>query len=406
MTRRVRAGGQVAFGVVSEPPVAPENPAPDDSTAPTVAPESVAPNPPSRAQRWAERRGRARRIAIVGGVVAVLLGATVGALFVASGRSEGSASNAPGKLAAAHSRGTTRSTAPSTSRAPTTSTTRPHIHQPAPALLPPAPAGGLSWGSSGPVVTAVQKRLKQLHFDPGKIDGYYGQDTSYAVVTVDKLLGLPRDGRITPALELGLDHFKFITAMPKAEGDRVEINLDNQVLTVFRHYQPILITTTSTGSGEYFCGGTDGCQYAITPAGHFHFTYLHPGWDAGKLGKMWNPYYFNGGIAVHGLQSVPSYPASHGCARIPMDIANYFPSLVTKGESVYVVGTPMKAGNLYVGPAPTTTTTTTTTPKTTTTLKGHKKPKPPHPTTTLAHPPTTVKKPTTTTAPAATTPTT
>ena len=67
---------------------------------------------------------------------------------------------------------------------------------------------------------------------------------------------------------------------------------------------------------------------------------------------MWNPYYFNGGIAVHGLASVPAYPASHGCARIPMDIANYFPTLVTKGESVYVVGTPMKAGNGYVGPVP------------------------------------------------------
>ena len=73
--------------------------------------------------------------------------------------------------------------------------------------------------------------------------------------------------------------------MPKAEGNRVEINLDNQVLTVFKNYQPILITTTSTGSGEHFCGGTDGCQYAITPTGHFHFQYLHTGWDAGKLGQ-------------------------------------------------------------------------------------------------------------------------
>ena len=91
---------------------------------------------------------------------------------------------------------------------------------------------------------------------------------------------------------------------------------------------------------------------------------------------MWNPYYFNGGIAVHGLQSVPSYPASHGCARIPMDIANYFPTLVEKGESVYVVGTPMKRGSGYVGPYTPPPTTTTTAPKTTTT--------PPAPTT--SHP--------------------
>jgi len=190
---------------------------------------------------------------------------------------------------------------------------------------------------------------------------------------------------ITPAVELGLDHFKYTAAMPNAEADRVEINLDTQVLTVFQNDQPILITTTSTGSGEHFCGGTDGCQYAITPAGHFHFQYLHRGWDKGKLGSMWNPYYFNGGIAIHGLPSVPPYPASHGCARIPMSIANYFPSLVTQGESVYVVGTPMQAGNLYVGPAPVTTTTTTTP-----TTQPKKHPKGTHTTPTVPHPTTTV----------------
>jgi hypothetical protein len=76
---------------------------------------------------------------------------------------------------------------------------------------------------------------------------------------------------------------------------------------------------------------------------------------------MWNPYYFNGGIAIHGLDSVPNYPASHGCARIPMHIASYFPTLVTVGESVYVVGTAMKPGNGYIGPVPSTTATTSST---------------------------------------------
>jgi hypothetical protein len=117
---------------------------------------------------------------------------------------------------------------------------------------------------------------------------------------------------------------------------------------------------------------------------------------------MFNPYYFNGGIAVHGLASVPTYPASHGCARIPMDIANYFPTLVTMGESVYVVGTPMQAGNEYVGPytpPPPPTTTTTTAPKTTTTKPG----KPPKSTTTVPHTPTTVNHPPTTTKPKTTT---
>lgn len=375
----------------------PENPASEDPTAETVSVESLASQPAatddtdttSRVERWAARRGRARRVALIGLAVVVIAGAAVAGVAAVSG-SDGSSSSGPGRLAAAHSPTTVAHRTAHTKRATTTTTTRPRLHEPAASMLRLAPSGGLGWGSSGPVVAAVQRRLKQLHFDPGKIDGEYGQDTNYAVTTADKLLGLPRDGVITPAVEAGLDHFRYAAAMPNAEGNRVEINLDTQVLTVFQNYQPILITTTSTGSGEYFCGGTDGCQYAITPAGHFHFQYLHRGWDNGKLGRMWNPYYFNGGIAVHGLASVPPYPASHGCARIPMDIANYFPSLVTQGESVYVVGTPMQAGSQYVGPVPVT---TTTAPKSTTTepKKRSKRPtKAPHPTTSVPHPTTTV----------------
>ena len=110
---------------------------------------------------------------------------------------------------------------------------------------------------------------------------------------------------------------------------------------------------------------------------------------------MYNPYYFNGGIAVHGLASVPSYPASHGCARIPLAIAEYFPTLVSKGEAVYVVGTPKQRGSGYVGPYRPPPTTTTTAPKTTTTK--------PHPTTTVKHQTSTTLPKTTTTKPHPTT---
>jgi peptidoglycan hydrolase-like protein with peptidoglycan-binding domain len=223
------------------------------------------------------------------------------------------------------------------------------------------PAAGFSWGSHGPAVLAYEARMKALHFDPGPVDGVFDQDTEYAVVGVEKYVGLPRDGSIGPKVQAALEHFRYHAAESNAEGDRVEIDLDRQVLTVYKNFQPILITTASTGSGERFCGGVDGCQYAITPAGHFHFYDFHRGWQKGKLGTMWNPYYFNGSIAVHGLQSVPPYPASHGCTRIPMHIADYFYTLVFHGESVYVVGTPMKVGNGYVGPTTTLPTTSTTT---------------------------------------------
>jgi hypothetical protein len=33
---------------------------------------------------------------------------------------------------------------------------------------------------------------------------------------------------------------------------------------------------------------------------------------------------------------VPAHPASHGCVRIPMGIAEYFPALVNTGDVITV----------------------------------------------------------------------
>ena len=45
---------------------------------------------------------------------------------------------------------------------------------------------------------------------------------------------------------------------------------------------------------------------------------------------MYNPVYFNYGIAIHGAQNVPDDPASHGCIRINNYLAEFFPDLVTR----------------------------------------------------------------------------
>jgi len=353
---------------------------PDDSDAAAAAAEL------SRAERLAsQRKGWRRRSLLIGLVVLLVASGGVAAYAVVSSKDSSSTGASGNGLVAA---APTTPEPTTTTLAPTTTTTIPKVVQPKDVTMPPP--GGLGWGDRGPLVQLYEARMKALHFDPGPVDGVFDQDTQYAVVAVEKYAGLTRDGSIGPAVQMALSHFRYTPAMPKAEGDRVEIDLDRQVLTLYKHWQPFLISTTSTASGEHFCGGVDGCQYAITPAGHYHFYELHRGWQKGKLGTMWNPYYFNGGIAVHGLASVPAYPASHGCARIPMHIADYFYTLVTNGESVYVVGTPKQPGNGYVGPVRNPPTTATTTPPTTV------KPK----TTTTAKPKTTTTaKPKTTTTP-------
>jgi lipoprotein-anchoring transpeptidase ErfK/SrfK len=51
-----------------------------------------------------------------------------------------------------------------------------------------------------------------------------------------------------------------------------------------------------------------------TPVGLWHVYRKTPGCNA--LG-MYCSLYFLRGFAIHGYASVPPYPASHGCARLP-----------------------------------------------------------------------------------------
>jgi peptidoglycan hydrolase-like protein with peptidoglycan-binding domain len=340
------------------------------------------------------------RLAIVIGVAVVVAGSSLAAYGYVFGFDNPRAIAGPTTASAPTTStepSTTTTLAPTTTH-PATTTTHPAQAQPAHAQLPD---GNYSQGSHGPSVLAYQQRLVGLHFDPGPLDGHFGQDMRYAVEAVEKLYGLPRKGIIGPGERLALSAFqwpKSLAPAKTAEADRVEVDLDKQVLVLYRNWDVRLITTVSTGSGHYFCGGDQGCQYAVTPPGKYHFQWFYNGWRDGPLGHLYKPYYFNGGIAVHGYTSVPTSPASHGCVRIPMDIANYFHTLVSKGEAVYVVGTP--SGPLVpptsIPTAPPTTTTTvppsvtaaTTAPHATTTT---------HPATTTTHPTTTTTHPVTTT---------
>jgi lipoprotein-anchoring transpeptidase ErfK/SrfK len=49
-----------------------------------------------------------------------------------------------------------------------------------------------------------------------------------------------------------------------------------------------------------------------------------------------DPLYFTGDHAIHGNPTVPPYPASHSCVRIPMWVAPLLYRTVPYGETVYV----------------------------------------------------------------------
>ena len=244
---------------------------------------------------------------------------------------------------------TTTTVAPTTTTVtlpPTTTAPPTDIIQPPWAALPPPPGGVVGPGSQGPEVQAYEQRLTDLRFDPGPADGVYDQKTVFAVHALQKLGDASPTGRITDRDVFALNFFQYKQpqASPVAP-NRTEVDIVTQTLTLYENYQPKLLSTVSSGSGENYCYDTPRenptghvCEDANTPSGKYSFYEFRSGWDKSPLGELYNPYYFNKGIAVHGYESVPVTPASHGCVRIPMHIAEYFHDLVSRGDPVHVFG--------------------------------------------------------------------
>jgi hypothetical protein len=171
-------------------------------------------------------------------------------------------------------------------------------------------------GSSGAPVLTLQHRLTSLGYWLGRPDGYFGDLTHQAVVAIQKVVGLPRDGVCGQATWARVGAGTRPPARSR-KGHVVEIRKVTQTLLIVDSGVVKWIYNTSTGSNQrYLSGGK--WHVAVTPSGSFRVFRRVNRWDNGPLGHLYRPQYFNGGVAVHGLGSVPSTPASHGCARVSL----------------------------------------------------------------------------------------
>jgi peptidoglycan hydrolase-like protein with peptidoglycan-binding domain len=189
-------------------------------------------------------------------------------------------------------------------------------------------------------VLALEQRLGALHYDVGDVDGVFDANTAFAVVAFQKVTGMARTGRATDDVVAAVQTATNPPSLvPGGGGGRVEIDVGRQVLFLYQANALYKILPVSTGSGARYC--VDGsCARALTPAGSYKVFLRVRGWQTSRLGRLYNPLYFNGGIAIHGSLSVPASPASHGCVRIPMGAAEWFPSKVANGTPVYVKNGP------------------------------------------------------------------
>jgi N-acetylmuramoyl-L-alanine amidase len=222
--------------------------------------------------------------------------------------------------------GAAKSPSPATSTpAPPASTPAPATTTPPPGTMPPADSGTpevsqqpvLRLGSRGSAVKTLQQRLAGLHyFDVDTANGVFGQNTYHAVIAFQKVQGLTRDGVVGPATWAKLAKPYVPAPRYRLPTASLEVNLAKQVLYYARNGTIQRIIDASTGSGAWYYSQGRWAR-AITPTGRFHIYWRYSdGWQPGPLGSMYRPNYFYAGYAVHGMTSVPAYPASHGCVRM------------------------------------------------------------------------------------------
>jgi L,D-transpeptidase catalytic domain/Putative peptidoglycan binding domain len=209
-----------------------------------------------------------------------------------------------------------------------------------PGQFPPSKI--LKIGSRGESVLVLEKRLAELRYDVGAVDGFYDQQTWQGVVAFQKYTKLKRTGTYTLDTQEALPSAMLPEGLhPELGLPRIEIDLTRQILLFFDGQGLNRVIAVSTGSNHNYCeiskkSGKRVCGVARTPRGKFRIQWRISGWRESDLGKLYNPLYFNGGFAIHGAPSVPANNVSHGCVRISIATSIWFYDAIKNGTPVVV----------------------------------------------------------------------
>jgi peptidoglycan hydrolase-like protein with peptidoglycan-binding domain len=187
-------------------------------------------------------------------------------------------------------------------------------------LLAIVPHAGL--GARGATVRIVQTRLKTLHYAVAR-SGVFDASTARAVIAYRKMRGWARVGYASSDVVRGLLAGKgtFKARFP-SHGKHVEADLSRQVLVLLNGGKPYRIYTVSSGK-------------ASTPTVLGRFKVYSRQLGTNSLGMV-DTSYFIGGYAIHGYHDVPTFPASHGCLRVPIPNARSIYDWLRIGDRVDV----------------------------------------------------------------------
>jgi hypothetical protein len=163
-------------------------------------------------------------------------------------------------------------------------------------------------GARGFVVRKLQTRLKAAGYVIGA-PGVFDARTGRAVLAFRKNSGLPRTSYASEAvfrrLSNGGGRYRV---RYRGHGRHVEASLSKQVMALIG----------AGGTVERIYPISSGSPFTPTITGNF--AVYRRDFGTNILGMI-HASYFRGGYAIHGYTSVPIYPASHGCLRVPPDDA-------------------------------------------------------------------------------------
>ncbi len=189
-------------------------------------------------------------------------------------------------------------------------------------LRPPS----LTLGVRSPLVAGLLHRLGELGYEVPGATQYFDYDVLESVYAFEKVENLDRTGVVDATFWAHLDHPRVPQPRYLQPAAHIEVDKAHQVLYVVRDGKVTLISPVSTA----------GLPGRFTPVGQFSIYRKVPGFDPSPLGILYKPMYFTGGYAIHGNPSVPPYPASHGCIRVPNFVIDRLYDSEPYGETVYV----------------------------------------------------------------------
>jgi lipoprotein-anchoring transpeptidase ErfK/SrfK len=171
-------------------------------------------------------------------------------------------------------------------------------------------------------VRALQRRLSRLGYDVG-VRGAYDDRTQRAVLAFRKVTGMARtsaaSSRVMRKLARGAGVFKI---RHPEHGRHIEADLSRQIIALIEQGRVARIYPISSGKPS-----------TPTVVGSFRVYSKTPGTNA--KGMFYSSYFIRG-YATHGYFSVPPFPASHGCLRVPMPDAIPLYNWITIGTPVDV----------------------------------------------------------------------